>query len=398
MHSKNIKFFLFLAGIICGFTVSKVNPTEETGQLQPTDSIKTVSFAAVGDIMCHSTQFNYARVSSDSFDFKPGFRNVKKIFDTTDVVIGNLETVTSGPEKSYDGYPVFNTPDDFLEGLQYAGFDFLITSNNHATDGKKEGLLRTIEKIKEYGMKNVGTFASQQSRDSIHVYERNGITFTILAYTYGVNIDNLSSKEKYLINKIDSNLIKIDLLNARIKNPDLILVYFHYGYENHKEPNEYQKDITNLAIDYGADIILGASPHVVQPIEFFESKRKRIDSGFVAYSLGNFISNQRWRYSDGGSVLQFKISKNINSGQMILEDLGFIPTWVYKGFTGKKDEYIIFSPSDFDSQILPDFFSKKDSLDMLKSFGDTKKQLRLYTDKPRQIQTFPNKMKSDTTN
>ena len=105
------------------------------------DSSVTVTFSVVGDLMCHSTQFNYARQADSTFNFKPVFREIKKYFDNSDVVIGNLETVVFGNEINYSGYPVFNTPEDFLKGLKYAGFDILVTANNHIFDQREKGVV-----------------------------------------------------------------------------------------------------------------------------------------------------------------------------------------------------------------------------------------------------------------
>ena len=82
--------------------------------------------------MCHSTQFNYAHVEDDSFDFTGVYDEVKDYLRDADITIGNLETVTAGKNKKYSGYPFFNAPDDFLYALKDAGFDLLMTANDHA--------------------------------------------------------------------------------------------------------------------------------------------------------------------------------------------------------------------------------------------------------------------------
>jgi poly-gamma-glutamate capsule biosynthesis protein CapA/YwtB (metallophosphatase superfamily) len=84
--------------------------------------------------MCHSVQYNYARVEKDSFNFNPVYRYVKDIISSADFAFGNLETVTAGNKKGYSGYPFFNSPDQFITALKYAGFDLLTTANNHSLD------------------------------------------------------------------------------------------------------------------------------------------------------------------------------------------------------------------------------------------------------------------------
>ncbi len=333
--------------------------------------------------MCHSTQYEYARIGKDTFDFKPVFRKIKKYFDESDFSIGNFETVVAGRSRGYAGYPVFNSPDELLEGLSYAGFDALTTANNHATDGRKDGLLRTIDKINHYGMHPVGTFTSKEDRDSIRIFKINEISFTILSYTYGVNIANIPANEKYLLNFIDTIQIRNDIEKAKKSRVDITLVYFHFGNEYKGEPEAYQKEIVKKTFSYGADIILGASPHVLQPIDFYSDPKQKIDTGFVAYSLGNFVSNQRWRYSDGGVVLKFSISKSFLTGSVYLNKVEFLPIWVFKGKTDSGSEYIILPSQLSHCNDYPEYLLKKDLSDMKQSFEDTKAVLTKYSIKPR---------------
>ena len=277
---------------------------------QNTDSLTTIEFSFVGDIMCHSTQFNYSKVGADSFDFKPVFREIKPYFKNSDIVVGNLETVIEVEGVKFSGYPVFNTPKEFLEGLKYSGFDFLSTANNHSFDIRERGVLSTLKHIDNFGMKSIGTYQSQEERDSVRIFEHNGIKYAILSYTYGVNLYKIPKKYGYLVNMINKEIIQQDITNNRIEGADVIITFFHFGIEYSKTANNFQRDIVKHAINSGADIIIGAHPHTLQPIEYFTSTSGNISNGFVAYSLGNFVSNQRWRYSDGAAVLNFGISKN----------------------------------------------------------------------------------------
>ena len=107
------------------------------------DSSVTITISVVGDLMCHSTQFEYARVGKDSFDFAPVYRQVKKYLSSSDFTFGNFETVTAGKENGgYTGYPFFNTPASYISALKDAGFDLLVTSNNHSLDRGEKGMLK----------------------------------------------------------------------------------------------------------------------------------------------------------------------------------------------------------------------------------------------------------------
>ena len=305
------------------------------------DSLSTLEFSVVGDIMCHSTQFRFAEVTKDSFDFKPVYREIKNYLDNSDVVIGNLETVIEVDSLKYSGYPVFNTPKNFLEGLKYAGFDFLSTANNHAFDIRERGVRSTINHIQNYDLKSVGTYLSKPARDSVRIHEQNDIKFALLSYTYGVNLYRIPDGKEYLVNLINEELIRNDIKNHKDAGAELIIVFFHFGSEYATEANSYQTSIVKKSISFGADIILGAHPHTLQPIEYFKTENGNIDSGFVAYSLGNFISNQRWRYSDGGAILNFSIQKNLRDNSVKLNEIRYLPIWVYKGYTQLGSEYIV---------------------------------------------------------
>ncbi len=320
------------------------------------DSLTFADFCAVGDLMCHSVQYQYAKTQKDSFDFNPVFRYVKNIIKSADFSLGNLETVIAGREKKYSGYPLFNSPFEYLEAIKNAGFDLLFTSNNHCMDRGKSGLINTIEKIKELGLINSGTYKNQNERDSILIIDVRGIKAAVLSYTFSTNGIIVPDGGNYLVNVIDTNLIKSDTDRAKKLQPDLILVYFHFGEEYSRMPSAFQKEIVNKTIKYGAGIILGSHPHVIQKLEKFKCNYGKLDSGFAAYSLGNFLSNQRWRYSDAGIILRFTIEKNLNTRSIKISRFSYVPTWVYKGKINGRNEFVILPAGE-------EYFRQYDFLD-----------------------------------
>ncbi|MBI3123239.1 MAG: CapA family protein [Ignavibacteriales bacterium] len=334
---------------------------------------KTISFSFVGDLMCHSPQFESARVSADSFDFRPTFKEVKELLSKADFTIGNLETVILGKKSRYSGYPMFNSPEEYLAALKDAGFDILVTSNNHSMDRGITVINRTIENVRKYGMMNYGTYNSAESREKILVAEKNGIRVALLAYTYGLNGNNLPKQKSYAVNLIDTMLIKNDIANARQQNTDAVIVYFHFGEEYERKANSYQKGIVQRTISYGADLIIASHPHVIQPIEFFESPKSKLDQGFVAYSLGNFVSNQRWRYSDCGVILNFTIEKN-DTNKVLLDTLFVEPVWVSKERVSGRNAFVL-HPSD--TSVYKSFkrLNKSDQAKLVQSYYDTKQTM-----------------------
>jgi len=356
--------------IILIFTTSFNSSTIVDAVRTPSDSLITVNLAFVGDLMCHTPQIDYALVKDDSFDFRPVYRYVLPHLSNPDFTAGNLETVTAGRRSGgYTGYPLFNSPDDYTSALFSAGFDLLFTSNNHSLDRSEKGVLRTLEVIEKFNIQHTGTFSSSEMRDSIKMVSISGISTVFLSYSYGTNGNPIPAGKEYLINLIDTNLIRRDIHKAKSFNPDLIVVYYHFGEEYKREPSFFQKRIAEKTAGYGADIIIGSHPHVIQPFTFYKGNHN-LDSVMAAFSLGNFISNQRDRYRDAGIILNISITKNITKDSLYFSGFRFTPTWVFKGNTGSKREFIIF-PED-PSIELPSFLSTEDIRRMEQSFADTR--------------------------
>jgi poly-gamma-glutamate synthesis protein (capsule biosynthesis protein) len=242
----------------------KINPISETIELSQmekpplrSDSIVTVTISAVGDLMCHVTQYTYAKTADGKYDFNHSFSEIKKYISASDLAMGNLETTFAGASLGYSGYPNFNSPDEYAETIKNAGFDLLLMANNHSMDMGENGLLRTIRVVEQNQLHHTGTFTSQHDRDSIRIFFLKGIKLAVLNYTYGTNGILPAKGHEFMLNIIDTALIKKDILMARKQGAEIVLVYFHYGTEYVTEPTESQRFIVGKTIEYGADIILG---------------------------------------------------------------------------------------------------------------------------------------------
>lgn len=359
--------YLLIIVLSSGFKQDSGNQSNKNEQ----NSIVSVKLSFVGDIMCHTPQIEYAKVGRDNFNFSSTFKEIKEYLSEPDLTFGNLETVIAGKSKKYSGYPLFNSPDELLDALKETGFDLLFTSNNHSLDRGIEGVTRTLQEIRKRNLWNVGTYLSENERDSLLVINLKGIKFGILSYTYGLNGNYLPKSKSYLVNVIDTTLIRKDISRLKEKDADLILVYFHFGDEYSRNPSSYQSEVVDKTFKYGADVIIGSHPHVIQPMKLVNKNYGKLEKGFVVYSLGNFISNQRWRYSDAGVILNLEIKKNINIDSLWINDISIIPTWVFKGNTSNNNEFVIL-PSDT-SQLKNNFpyLSKSDKEKLLESYNDT---------------------------
>jgi len=286
--------------------------------------LQRVNLKAVGDIMVHDVQYRaaYDR-QTGNYDFFPMFKPVKEDLKA-DVLIGNLETTLSGPLLGYSGYPRFNSPDNLAETLAELGFDLLFTANNHCLDKGEYGLRRTIEMLDKNGITHTGTFQSMEDREKPRVINANGISFGLLNYTYGTNGLKIPPDKEYLVNYINLEKIVNDISKLR-PLVDMVVVGLHFGNEYWQTPSAEQRFLSYEAVKAGADIILGSHPHVLQPFEFIEVDHRK---GFVVYSLGNFVSGQKQRYTDSGAILNLVIEKSIFDDRPQIVKVDYTPVWV----------------------------------------------------------------------
>jgi len=303
-----------------------------------------LTLLAVGDIMVHQEQIESAYVSKrKSYDFSPSFARISPLLQGGDIVIGNLETTLSGKEMRYSGYPKFNTPESLLAALQQAGFTALTTANNHSLDRREQGVMRTLDHLEKAGIPSTGTFRTAQEREEPLILEKNGIKLGVIAYTYGTNGIPIPEGKPFLVNLIRPKLIQQDIATARARGADIVAVALHFGDEYQRWPNSYQRSIVDQCLQFGADLILGTHPHVVQPYEWRTVKQAdgRLRRGLVFYSLGNFISAQRGDYKDVGAIAKVVISKQ-GSGTAVIEKAELIPTYVHYFRTAGKRNYLVY--------------------------------------------------------
>lgn len=264
-----------------------ISTSESSGNLEEQrNEEKRVSFIGVGDNLIHNVIFEEAQLEDGSFDFKPMFENVSDDIEMADFSFINQETLIGGDEFGFSGYPAFNTPSDMANNLNELGFDLVNGASNHSLDKGKQGVINTLEIWdKQEDMVFTGVFDSQEERDAIPVIERDGVTFSFLAYTYGTN--GIEPDVSYRLNYFDEDLITQDIERAK-KVSDFVIVSAHWGDEHMLEPNDFQKNYAQLFADLEVDAVIGTHPHVIQPVEWVEGKNG--NQTLVVYSLGNFLS------------------------------------------------------------------------------------------------------------
>lgn len=301
-----------------------------------------ISLLFAGDVMGHDSQIASAYdPSTGRYDYISCFASMRPYVESADIAIGNLEVTLAGPP--YKGYPQFSSPDELAVALKATGFDVLVTANNHSVDRRKKGILRTIRVLDSLGIPHTGTFADEATRRNEYplILNKNGFTLALLNYTYGTN--GIPVPAPGMVNLIDTAQMRADVHKAKQVNPDAIIMFMHWGNEYESLPTRGQRQLADHLFSLGADLVIGSHPHVLQPMEWHKDKNK-----LVVYSLGNFVSGQRKRYTDGGAMAYtelMKIRYKPDSVVSTIDSVGYVLQWVYRTEDEKRDYYMIPVPS-----------------------------------------------------
>lgn len=262
-----------------------------------------LSLLFVGDIMQHDSNIAAAYdPETKRYDYSACFEYGAPILRSADLTFGNLELTLAGAP--YKGYPQFSAPDALAVELKKSGFDILVTANNHSLDRRRKGLERTLRVLDSLQLLHTGTFRDSLERSETYplVITKQGFQLSLLNYTYGTN--GIPVTKPNIVNLIDTVLIKQDLEKARSQQSDAIIVFMHWGAEYQSVPNQEQKRLAALCFREGANLVIGAHPHVLQPMQWNKEENQ-----VVVYSLGNFVSGQRPRYRDGGAMVWIDLQK-----------------------------------------------------------------------------------------
>ena len=299
-----------------------------------TEQETSARIMANGDLLYHDIIYISAKKSDGTYDFHDNFEYVKPWLKQADLVLGDFEG-TVNKDHYLAGYPLFNAPGEVMDAIKDAGYQVLDLAHNHILDSQIEGVVSTADAIEKAGMTPVGVY-THESRDKapLLIKEVNGIKVAILAYSYGFNgIEQSISQEDYnrYLSDLDEDKMKAEIERAE-KEADITIIMPQMGVEYQIEPTEEQKKLYHKMIDWGADIIFGGHPHVVEPAETVE---KEGDKKLIIYSMGNFISNQRIetmqdvenaKWTERGVLMDVTIKKK--SGKTTIETAQAHPSWV----------------------------------------------------------------------
>lgn len=302
---KKFVSFILAALLLLSGCVAAQKPAAAKEKAEPA---KVVNLIAFGDYMVHRPQINGAK-RSDGFDFTGDFQYLKPFIEGADVAMINLETTLTDGAKGYTTFPMFASPVEIARDLKTVGFDVVATANNHAYDTFGPGVETTYRALTDAGMDVVGT---GENKAEPLIKSVNGMKIGFLAYTYGLNGNDvvLKNSEKpeavavYSEEKADE-----DIKALKAAGVDAIVCFMHWGVEYVKEPTAEQKKQAAYLAKKGVDIIFGSHPHVPLGIDNIVNGDRRT---FVAYSMGNFVSNQRREYMN---------TSRVETGQMVRAQL-----------------------------------------------------------------------------
>lgn len=336
----------------------QTEPSEEVLQTQPKETepgrkVATATIGATGDILLHDLviKSGYDK-ESDSYNFDNIFKWFSKYVSEVDYAAANLEGTLAGKDNGYpySGYPSFNAPDEIVDAAKTAGFDLLLTANNHAFDTGLKGFNRTVKTIDERGVDHIGTRLQKDDKSYI-VRDINGIKVGMTCYTYcsayntagNFKLNNISLPESaskrvnaFHYKDLETFYSKLagELQEMNVEGAEARVVFIHWGTEYKTVPNESQKKIAQRLCDLGVDVIVGNHAHVAQPVELLTSSTFAAHKTLCIYSTGNAVSNiYRSKnfpaQTEDGMLFRFTLAK-YSDGTVLVESADVLPTWVHR--------------------------------------------------------------------
>ena len=328
--------------------------TEPPEMPEPEHVVSTASIAVTGDVLMHMPVINTGLRSDGSYNFDSIFQYLNTYASAADLAVANLETTLAGSDKGYkySGHPAFNCPDEIVDALKNAGFDLLLTANNHCYDTSEYGFLRTVTTVRSKGLQVLGTRA-EVSEPKYVVQEVNGIKIGMVNYTYQglpenptagkvyMNRNTLSDTCALLVNsfvpgQLDSFYQEVNqcLTEMKANGAEATVMFIHWGNEYQTTPSTEQQQIAQQLCDMGFDVIVGGHPHVIQPAALLTSRVDPDRKTVCLYSTGNAVSNQRIAemdlktgHTEDGLLFSMTFSK-YSDGTVYLEEVDLLPCWV----------------------------------------------------------------------
>jgi poly-gamma-glutamate synthesis protein (capsule biosynthesis protein) len=272
------------------------------------------------------------------------FEPVADLLAAADVAFANLETPIAPGAGSGTREYVFNAGPEVVRALQRSGVDVVAVANNHAFDQGRRGFEETLATLDDLGMRRVGAGPADRPEGPVLV-EAGGLRLAFLGWAHFFNQDGNECPPARAGVPPCARAAALDrpraveAVRAAAADADAVVVSLHWGNEYQQQPRSEDVELAHQLAEAGATVILGHHPHVLQPIEL----HRRADGGVtvIAYSLGNFVSNQSRRYVHGvtpeavaaprdGALLQVElVRRDYGRGVVQVEvgGAGYVPLW-----------------------------------------------------------------------
>ncbi len=297
------------------FARTAEGPSSECAEVHREPRRMTLLFA--GDWMQHTPQVEAARRDT-TFDYSASIRHIAPLFRAADFSVVNLETTLTRRDR-YTGYPLFRSPVALADALREAGVDVALLANNHCCDGGGVGIETTVEELDARHIRHTGAFADScdWARNRILYLTHDSLRIALVNFTYGTN--GMPIPRGCVVHLSDT--LEMARIMAKIdrKEVECIIACLHWGNEYERRPNRSQRQMADFLHRHGVRVIIGSHPHVVQPVEADSAR-------VVAWSLGNLVSNQRKRHTDGGLALRLTIEQRDSLPCHFTTEI--IPLWV----------------------------------------------------------------------
>lgn len=279
-----------------------------------------VGLMAVGDLFTHLDISAGARQPDGSYDFVPMFAAVQPIFAQADLRFCNQESPSAGNERGITGFPVFNSPTEFVAGLHAFGCNVVNLANNHAGDQGMDGLVRTLDTWAALPPIHAVNGANRTPEaQGVSYFDVEGVRFAFVGFAEFSN----QPVPPFAVNMLEPALVA-RLVDEAAANADFVIVSAHWGTEDSPQVNGHQELLAKVMVDHGADLVLGTGPHVLQPVARVPSVRG--GEALVWYSLGNFLSGQVQVEQQVGGVAMVELLPGDEG--LTVSGVRFLPTYM----------------------------------------------------------------------
>lgn len=329
-----IVVLVLLGGIVCAVFFLHGSTPKNQQIAKPTEAKKaptrSVAMSAMGDMIAHDTITTNAR-TENGYDYTRYFQKIRPLYESSDIVFCNQESLSSGEQFGLSGYPAFNAPTSYAADLQKIGCNVINLANNHMGDkgtAATDATVATWQKLEPLAY--AGANRTDQEQGQVRYFEKNGIKFAFLAF---MDFNNNPTTSGYSVNSYhDERLFKQLVTEARA-HADVVMVSMHWGAEDSHDITPDQRAAVDNLASYGADVVIGTGPHVLQPVEYVT--RPDGKQMLVWYSIGNMLTSQLKLDELLGGVASWSISKT-DTGVSIQNPV-FKPTFMSYEWTAEQE-------------------------------------------------------------